>query len=109
EINLGGPVAGTQTLIEALRRGRGRIVNTGSVGARTPLPFNSAYAASKAGLWAMGESLRGELRPWGIHVATVEPGAIATPIWGKIGESARQAGEQAPPRARELYGDALAK
>jgi NAD(P)-dependent dehydrogenase (short-subunit alcohol dehydrogenase family) len=109
EVNLVGQAAVTQALIEALRRARGRVVNVGSVGGRTPLPFNSAYAASKAGLWAMGESLRGELRPWGIHVATVEPGAIATPIWQKMGEQAREAGEDMPPRGSELYGSTLAK
>ena len=109
EVNLVGHAAVTQALIEALRRGRGRVVNVGSVGARTPLPFNSAYAASKAGLWAMGESLRGELRPWGIHVATVEPGAIATPIWQKMGEQVGDVGAEMPPRGSELYGSTLAK
>ncbi len=109
EINLLGHIAVIQALLEALRRGGGRIVNTGSVGARTPLPFSGAYAASKAGLWAVGESLRGELRPWGIHVATVEPGAIATPIWAKIGQQAGAAGAQMPPRGQELYGATLAK
>src|SRR3954466_167591 len=104
EVNLVGHVAVIQALLEALRRGRGRIVNTGSVGARTPLPFNAAYAASKAGLAAMAESLRGELRGWGIHVATVEPGAIATPIWDKMGEQAAEDTADLPPRARELYG-----
>jgi NAD(P)-dependent dehydrogenase (short-subunit alcohol dehydrogenase family) len=84
-------------------------VNTGSVGAHTPLPFGGPYAASKAALWALGESLRGELRPWGIHVATVEPGAIATPIWGKIGAQASEAADRLPERGRELYGDTLGK
>src|SRR4051812_20867358 len=109
EVNLVGHVAVIQALLEAVRRGRGRIVNVGSVGARTPLPFNAAYAASKAGIWAMGESLRGELRPWGIHVAIVEPGAIATPIWQKMGDQAGEVGDETPPRGRELYGATLAK
>lgn len=109
EVNLFAHVAVTQALLEALRRGRGRIVNTGSVGARTPLPFTSPYAASKAALWATGEALRGELRPWGIHVATVEPGAIATEIWGKGASQAQAAIAALPERGRELYGDTLAK
>jgi NAD(P)-dependent dehydrogenase (short-subunit alcohol dehydrogenase family) len=107
EVNLVGHVAVIQALLGAVRRGGGRIVSTGSVGAHTPLPFNSAYAASKTGLWAMSESLRGELRPWGIHVAVVEPGAIATPIWDKMGEQTAQDVAELPPRARELYGAAL--
>src|SRR4051812_21216019 len=109
EVNLFAHVAVTQALLEAIRRGRGRIVNTGSVGARTPLPFTAPYAASKAALWACGEALRGELRPWGIHVATVEPGAIATEIWGKGTSAAAEAREQLPERGRELYGPTLEK
>jgi NAD(P)-dependent dehydrogenase (short-subunit alcohol dehydrogenase family) len=107
EVNLFAHVAVTQQLLEAIRRGRGRIVSTGSVGARTPLPFTGPYAASKAALWACGEALRGELRPWGIHVATVEPGAIATEIWGKGKSAAAQARETLPARGLELSGPTL--
>lgn len=109
EVNLFAHVAVTQQLLEALRRGRGRIVNTGSVGARTPLPFTAPYAASKAALWALGEAMRGELRPWGIHVATVEPGAIATEIWSKATDSAGAMVDELPERGRELYGATLGK
>lgn len=109
DVNLFSHVAVTQALLDALRAGRGRIVNTGSVGGRTPLPFTSAYAASKAALWATGEALRAELRPWGIHVATIEPGAIATEIWGKISTQATSAADALPPRGRELYGPTLDK
>lgn len=107
EVNLFGHVAVTQALLEALRRGPGRIVNVGSVGARTPLPFTAAYSASKSAIWALGEALRGELRPWRIHVATVEPGAIATEIWRKGTEQATEAIDRLPPRGRELYGTTL--
>ena len=107
EVNLVGHATVIQALLEAVRSGRGRIVNVGSVGARTPLPFNAAYAASKAGIAALSESLRGELRPWGIHVATVEPGAIATEIWDKMGTQVTETGAEVPPRAQELYGATL--
>jgi len=109
EVNLFGHVAVIQALLEPLRTGRGRIVNTGSVGARTPLPFTAPYAASKAALWAMGEALRGELRPWGIHVATVEPGAVATEIWGKADSQAGEMVSGLAPRGQELYGRTLGR
>jgi NAD(P)-dependent dehydrogenase (short-subunit alcohol dehydrogenase family) len=109
EVNLFAHVAVTQALLEAIRRARGRIVNTGSVGARTPLPFTAPYAASKAALWACGEALRGELRPWGIHVATVEPGAIATEIWGKGRSAAADTRARLPERGHELYDPILDK
>ena len=41
------------------------------------------YAASKHALVAVTDALRIELQSWGIRVALIEPGAIATPIWGK--------------------------
>jgi NAD(P)-dependent dehydrogenase (short-subunit alcohol dehydrogenase family) len=109
EVNVVAHVAVTQALLDSLRRARGRIVNTGSVGARTPLPFSAPYAASKAALWATGEALRGELRPWGIHVATVEPGAIATEIWSKSVDYTAEISDRLPPRGRELYGPVLGR
>ena len=41
------------------------------------------YAASKHALEAITDALRLELQPWGIRVALITPGAIATPIWGR--------------------------
>jgi NAD(P)-dependent dehydrogenase (short-subunit alcohol dehydrogenase family) len=109
EINLLGHVAVIQAFLGPLREARGRIVNVGSVGARTPLPFLGPYAASKAALAAMSDSLRRELRPWRIHVATVEPGSIATPIWEKGTSAAERMVEALPAEGRELYGGPLAR
>jgi short-subunit dehydrogenase len=79
----------------------------GSIGARTPPPFAAPYAASKAALRATSESLRRELRPWGIWVATVQPGAIATPIWDKGAADAEDIRQRLPEDAGKLYGDVL--
>ncbi len=81
EVNLVGQVAVTQAFLPALRRARGRIVFVGSIAGKSALPFLGPYAASKHALEAVADSLRLELRPWGIHVAIVEPGSIKTPIW----------------------------
>lgn len=108
EVNLVSHVAVTQALLPSLRRARGRIVFTGSIGGRMPPPFLSAYAASKAGIAALAASLRQELRPWGIHVSTVEPGAIATEIWRKGADEGAAVADRLPPEGRELYGEPLA-
>ncbi|HEY7923524.1 MAG TPA: SDR family oxidoreductase, partial [Vicinamibacteria bacterium] len=81
EVNVVGQVAVTQAFLPVLRRARGRIVFVGSIAGRSALPFLGPYAASKHALEAIADSLRVELRPWGIHVAIVEPGSIRTPIW----------------------------
>jgi NAD(P)-dependent dehydrogenase (short-subunit alcohol dehydrogenase family) len=107
EVNFIGQIAVIQALLAELRRARGRIVNMGSVGGRSPPPFVAPYAASKAALRAMSESLRRELRPWGIWVATVQPGSIATPIWEKGTATAEEVRGRLPAGAHELYGDVL--
>ena len=88
EVNLIGQVAVVQAFLPALREGRGRVVNVSSIGGRIALPMVGPYAASKFGLEAVSDSLRREVRPWGIHVALIEPGAVTTPIWDKGRETA---------------------
>lgn len=57
-------------------QGSGRIVNVSSVGGILGLAFQGAYSASKFALEGMTESLRAELRPFGIQVCLIEPGDI---------------------------------
>ncbi len=104
EINLIGQVAVTQAMLPAIRRARGRIVFISSVGGRTALPFTGAYHASKFGIEAIGDSLRQELRPWGIEVSLIEPGAVATPIWDKGQAAADLISERLPEHHDPLYG-----
>ena len=61
-------------------RGSGRLVGIGSVAAIRGLPGHGAYCASKAGVVAYCESLRGELRRSGVKVVTLCPGYIDTPL-----------------------------
>jgi NAD(P)-dependent dehydrogenase (short-subunit alcohol dehydrogenase family) len=86
EVNVIGQIAVTQAFLPLIRRGRGRIVNIGSVAGRAPsAPLIGPYAASKMAMEALTDSLRLELARWDIHVSIVEPGSIATPIWDKSG------------------------
>jgi NAD(P)-dependent dehydrogenase (short-subunit alcohol dehydrogenase family) len=107
EINLVGQIAVTQALLPELRRARGRIVFMSSIGGRVATPFMGPYNASKFGIEAIADSLRGELRPWGIRVAVVEPGSIATPIWEKGEREGDRIAAGIDARGRELYGDQI--
>ncbi|MFM9423766.1 short-subunit dehydrogenase [Variovorax sp. GrIS 2.14] len=62
------------------KRGSGRLVGIGSVASIRGLPGHGAYCASKSGVVAYCESLRGELRPSGVKVVTLCPGYIDTPL-----------------------------
>jgi short-subunit dehydrogenase len=107
EVNVFGLLAVTQALLEPIRTGRGRIVNIGSIGGRINTPFVGPYSSSKAAVRSLSASLRRELRPWGIQVALVEPGALDTPIWRKGEEGAQATIAALPERVRTLYARPL--
>jgi NAD(P)-dependent dehydrogenase (short-subunit alcohol dehydrogenase family) len=87
--------------------GHGRIVNISSIGGRVAAPMVGPYAASKFAVEGLSDSLRRELRPWGIHVALIEPGAVATPIWDKSIAAGDQIRAESPPEAERLYGEVI--
>lgn len=56
----------------------GRIINTSSLSAVFPLPYQSAYSATKVGIEVLSRTTRTELMPYGIYVSTVLPGDVKT-------------------------------
>jgi NAD(P)-dependent dehydrogenase (short-subunit alcohol dehydrogenase family) len=107
EVNVIGQIAVTQAFLPLLRRGRGRIVNMGSIAGRGTIPLLGPYSASKYALEALTDALRMELQPWGIQVSIIEPGAIATPIWEKSAKEAEGLEASVSEEARALYGEAV--
>ena len=108
DVNVVCQVAVTQAFLPQLRRARGRIVFVGSIAGRSALPFLGAYAASKHALEGIADSLRLELRPFGIHVSIVEPGTIQTRIWAKSAALSDELAQRAPAALGELYGARIA-
>jgi NAD(P)-dependent dehydrogenase (short-subunit alcohol dehydrogenase family) len=108
EVNVVGQVAVTQAFLPQLREARGRIVFVGSIAGRSALPFLGPYAASKHALEAIADTLRLELRPFGIDVVIVEPGTIRTEIWSRAAAHARSIAEAAPAELGRLYGARVA-
>jgi NAD(P)-dependent dehydrogenase (short-subunit alcohol dehydrogenase family) len=108
EVNVVGQVAVTQAFLPHLRRSRGRVVFIGSIAGQSALPFLGSYAASKHALEAVADTLRVELRPFGVHVALVQPGTIKTPIWTKSAAIADALVDGAPAELTGLYGERIA-
>lgn len=105
EVNVFGLLAVTQAFVGLVRKGKGRIVNIGSVGGRMAVPFTGAYAATKFAVEAISDSMRVELRPWRIHVACIEPGSIATPLWERGLATGMEQMARWPEEAHRLYGE----
>lgn len=82
DINLKGVFFTVQKALPLLRKGSS-IVLTGSIGALKGIPTGSVYAASKAGLRALGRCFAAELVSKGIRVNVVSPGPTETPIIGR--------------------------
>lgn len=108
DINVVGQMAVTRAFLPLLRKSRGRIVNIGSTSGHIPSAFTGPYCASKYALRALTDVLRMELRPFGMHVALIEPGVIATPVWEKTIAAENELLKASTTECIELYGSALA-
>lgn len=81
-VNLVGPVRMNRAFLPGMRdRKEGLVIFVSSVAGRLILPSMGLYTASKWALEALAEALSYELRPFGVDVAIVEPGAHATNIF----------------------------
>jgi NAD(P)-dependent dehydrogenase (short-subunit alcohol dehydrogenase family) len=107
EINVFGQIATIQAFAPLLRKRRGRIVNITSVGVNIAIPFGGLLNASKSAFGMLSDTMRLELRPFGIHVSTIEPGAIATPAVEKTLGDIEGVIEKLPERAKAEYGSML--
>ncbi len=83
ETNFFGAIAITRAFLPALRKQKsGAIVNMSSLGGQVSVPGFGAYSASKFALEGASEALAQEMRPFGVKVLIVEPGAFRTELAG---------------------------
>ena len=84
EVNLFGLARLCQLVLPGMReRGNGRIINISSVAGKAVLNFGGWYHVSKFAVEAFSDALRIEMKPFGVKVVLIEPGAIRTE-WGQI-------------------------
>jgi len=103
DTNVFGLMAVTRAFLPKMReRGRGRIVNVGSVAGTIALPFLGAYASTKHAVQGLSESLRRELRPHGVEVVVIRPGAIRTGFGQGEAEGLGASAEPGSPYAERV-------
>jgi len=100
DTNLNGMFLVTQAALALMKRG-GTIVNNLSISAERVFPGSAAYTASKFGARGFTNTLREELRPQGIRVIALMPGATDTAIWDVIWPQA--------PRRKMMSADSIAR
>jgi short-subunit dehydrogenase len=84
EVNVFGAMRLTQLVLPKMRQNKyGKIVNISSVGGKIALPLGGWYHASKFAMEALSDSMRMEVKPFGIDVIVIEPGGIKSE-WGNI-------------------------
>lgn len=90
EVNTLGQLRMVQQVVPHMAsRCTGTIVNIGSIVGNVPTPWAGSYCASKAAVHAMSHALRLELRPFGINVVMVMPGAIRSNFGSATVENVR--------------------
>lgn len=106
ETDLTGMFVVTQAALPLLRRG-GAIVNNLSIAATRVFAGQSAYCAAKHGALGFTRTLREELRPRGIRVIALMPGATDTEIWNQFWPDAPRARMLRPQTVAQAVLDAL--
>jgi NAD(P)-dependent dehydrogenase (short-subunit alcohol dehydrogenase family) len=100
DTNLNGLFLITQAALAVMKRG-GTIVNNLSIAAERVFPGSAAYNASKHGALGFTNTLREELRPKGIRVIALMPGATDTAIWNTLWPKA--------PRRKMISAETVAR
>ncbi len=106
ETNLTGTFLVTQAALVMMKRG-GTIVNNLSVAANRVFPEMAAYVASKHGALGFTNALREELRPRGIRVIALLPGATDTAIWNTFWPQAPRKKMMSPASIAEAVVNAI--
>lgn len=66
---------------EMKKRGHGYILNMSSMAAKMPMPGITVYSATKSYIKSFSKSLYYEMKPYNVHVTTICPGAVDTPLY----------------------------
>jgi 1-acylglycerone phosphate reductase len=82
DLNVWSYIAVSQAFLPLLLKSKGTIVNQTSIASVCNLPFQAAYNASKAAMAAFSDTMRRELKPFGITVVDLKTGNVKTNFFG---------------------------
>lgn len=91
-----------------LKESKGVLINISSIAAIIPIPFQTAYSASKAAINSFTQALRLEVKPFGVRVAAIMPGDTKTGFTDareKIGEKICEKGNEKSPEIENGVAD----
>ncbi|WP_259068119.1 SDR family oxidoreductase [Mucilaginibacter sp. X4EP1] len=95
DTNLFGVIRTIQEVLPVMKKQKhGVIINITSIGGLVAFPFNSLYHATKFGLDGLSESLKYELKPFGIQMKVVAPGGVITDFAGRSLHTTIPAGQK---------------
>jgi short-subunit dehydrogenase len=107
EVNFFGVMRVCRAVLPAMRsQGQGTIVNIGSIGGLIAIPYQGLYSATKFALEGLTESLRLEVRDFGVRVVLIEPGDHRTGFTYNRRSTAKSGGESP---YRSLFERAVAR
>ncbi|NXT27393.1 H17B6 dehydrogenase, partial [Syrrhaptes paradoxus] len=109
-VNLLGLIEVTLSLLPLVRRARGRVVNVASILGRVSF-YGGGYCVSKFGVEAFSDSLRIEMRSFGVKVSVIEPGYFKTEITNreKLEKNFLSVWEKVPEEIKASYGESYFK
>ncbi|XP_040281624.1 retinol dehydrogenase 7-like [Bufo bufo] len=104
-VNLLGVVDVTLKMLPLIRRACGRVVNVASIAGRLTI-CGGGYCMSKYGVESFSDSLRREMKPFGVKVCIIEPGFFSTQVTDAklMKESTNKRWSQVPDEIRRSYG-----
>ena len=103
QVNVIGLLALTKAVLPMIRASQGRIINISSGHGLLAIPDKAVYAASKFAVQAIRDSLRVELKPFGVSVANIIVGKVETAVLGKIMADRERITTAAPAEVAAIY------
>ena len=109
DVNVGGTIFATQTVVEGMRRRGtgGAIVNFASQAGRRGEPNIILYCSAKAAIISVTQSMALEFARDGIRVNAIAPGVIDTPMWDQVDALFARYENRKPGEKKRMVGEAV--